>query len=310
MTLVKTWFLRLHRWLALIFAVPLLVVITTGLVLSFEPWVTTGAVAPGSLSLQKVQALIAQHDPGAKARAIVYRSYDHALTINAGRGGGTLIDVDTGQVREPSALALLLSSARGLHERLMIDAEWLVVTSSAIMLALALLGILMGWPRLSNSLAGWHKGIAFGLLPLIVLSPLTGLLMSAGITFTTPSAAKGAPLSLAQALESVSREHDLSALIWLRPRGGQMLARFAENGEYRVYTVTADGATPVARNWPRLWHEGNFAGAWSSLLNAIVSAAILTLLVTGVWIWVRRQVRRRARRSGEGATQPAFVTKS
>src|SRR5262249_35563041 len=42
-------------------------------------------------------------------------------------------------------------------------------------LALGKLGIPMGWPRLRNTLAGWHKGTAWFLLPLVILSPLTGL---------------------------------------------------------------------------------------------------------------------------------------
>ncbi len=34
---MKAWLLKLHRWLALVFALPLIVVIATGLVLSFGP---------------------------------------------------------------------------------------------------------------------------------------------------------------------------------------------------------------------------------------------------------------------------------
>jgi uncharacterized iron-regulated membrane protein len=43
------------------------------------------------------------------------------------------------------------------------------------------------------------------------------------------------------------------------------------------------------RNWPRLWHEGNFAGAWSALLNVAASVAMTVLLVTGFWLWLRRR---------------------
>jgi PepSY-associated transmembrane protein len=170
----------------------------------------------------------------------------------------------------------------------------------------AMLGMLMGWPRFGNTLAGWHKAIAWGLLPLIVLSPLTGLLMASGITFATPPptapAPQGAPLRLAEAVRIVGQEHDLSSLVWMRPQGGRMLARLVEDGEYRVYAVTRDGVTPLQRNWPRLWHEGNFAGALSAVMNIITSVAMTGLLVTGLWIWLRRQVRRRHVR---GYRQPA-----
>lgn len=303
---MSPWFLKFHRWLALTFGLPLIVVIVTGLVLSFEPWLVAGAAEPGSLSAQKVQAILSQHDPSGQVRALVHRSYDHTLTLGSGRGGGTVIDTVTGQkLPGPSPLAQLLGSARGLHETLLVDARWLVTASTAAMLIMAVLGLLMGWPRFANTLAGWHKGMAWGLLPLIVLSPLTGLLMATGVTFTTPPArsAQAVPLKLADAVPILGRDHDLSTLIWLRPQGGRLLARLAEGGEYRLYAVTPEGATPLQRNWPRLWHEGNFAGAWSAGMNVILSLAMSGLIVTGFWIWLRRQFRKRARRLSRASSQ-------
>jgi uncharacterized iron-regulated membrane protein len=78
-------------------------------------------------------------------------------------------------------------------------------------------------------------------------------------------------------------------------------SRLVEGGEYRVYAVTPEGTTPLQRNWPRLWHEGNFAGAWSAAMNVIISIAVTGLLVTGIWIWVRRRLRRRTRRQSLSA---------
>ncbi|MFX8715870.1 hypothetical protein ABTM38_19570, partial [Acinetobacter baumannii] len=72
--------------------------------------------------------------------------------------------------------------ARVTHERLLGQA-WLVTSSTVAMVALMVLGILMGWPRLRNTLSGWHKGTAWFALPLILLSPLTGLCMAFGLTF-------------------------------------------------------------------------------------------------------------------------------
>ncbi|HEY8333637.1 MAG TPA: PepSY-associated TM helix domain-containing protein [Tardiphaga sp.] len=309
---MKVWLLRCHRWLALAFSLPLIVVIGTGLILSFEPWLVTRAIEPGSLNAQKVQALLDQHDPSGQARAIVYRNYDHALTLGAGRGGGTMVDTVTGQaLAGPSTLASVLGTTRGLHEKLLVDAGWLVVASTAAMLVIVVLGVLMGWPRFSNTLGGWHKAMAWGLLPLIVLSPLTALLMAAGISFTTPPAAaavQGKPLTLSEAVKIVGQQHDLSALIWLRPQGGRLLARLVEDGEYRLYAVTREGAMPMQRNWPRLWHEGNFAGAWSAAMNLIISIAMSGLLVTGLWIWLRRRMKRRSRSRlpmAAGLTTPA-----
>ena len=298
---MKIWALKIHRGVALTFALPLVFVLCTGLILSFEPWLVVRAIAPGGLTVSKIEALLSQHDPDGKAKAIVYRSYDGTLTINGLRGSGIVVDVASGQeLAGPSALADLLVTARRMHERLLINADWLVIASSVAMLVLAILGILMGLPRFANTLSGWHKAMAWCVLPLIVLSPLTGLLIASGITFmSAPPAStstRGAPLRLAQAVRIIGERHDLSTLVWIRPQSGRLLTRLVEGGEYRVYAVTPDGMTAVPRNWPRLWHEGNFAGTWSALLNIIASVAMIGLLVTGPLIWLRRRLRLQARR--------------
>lgn len=297
---MNAWLLKLHRWIALLFALPLVVVLGTGLVLSFEPWLVTRAIAPGTLTTARVEALLKQHDASGQARGIVHRSYDRTLTIGGGRGGGTVVDVPSGQVLPgPSGTANLLVTARRMHETLLLDATWLVIGSTVAMLVLATLGILMGLPRFSHTLSGWHKTMAWGLLPLIVLSPLTGLFIAMGITLIAPSAgspsAKEAPLRLAEAVRIVGQKHDLSALVWLRPQGGGLRVRLVEGGEYRTYAVTRDGTTQTPRNWPRLWHEGNFAGGWSALMNIVTSFALIGLLVTGVTMWAQATLRRRAR---------------
>lgn len=298
--MLKTWLLMFHRWIALLFALPLLVVIGTGLVLSFEPWIVGRAITPGALTAERIQTLVSLHDPSGEARAIAYRSYDRTLTI--GGRSGKIVDVATGDVkRAPSNLSNALVTARRMHETLLFDLGWLVIASSTAMLVLALLGILMGWPRLSNTLGGWHKAMAWGLLPLIVLSPLTGILLAAGVTLSSGSApgqVQGPPLTLAEAVSVAGARHDLSGLIWLRPARGRLLMRIVEDGAYKVYGVTRDGTVATSSNWPRLWHEGNFAGVWSALMNIVTSIAMLGLLVTGVTIWVRRKLRLRRRRLG------------
>jgi uncharacterized iron-regulated membrane protein len=296
---MKALLLKLHRWVAVVFALPLFFVIGTGLVLSFEPWLVVRSIEPNTLTPAVVEKLLSQHDPTGQARGLVFRSYDKTLTIGGGRGG-KVVDVATGEVLPgPSALANMLVTMRRAHETLLYDLGWLVIASTAAMLALVCFGVLMGWPRFSNSLAGWHKAMAWGLLPLIVLSPLTGLFLAYGISFTTPPAGsqpRAAPIPLPEAVRIVGKEQDLSALVWMRPLGGRLAVRLVKDGEYRVYAVTRDGLAPMQRNWPRLWHEGNFAGVWSALMNVVISFAMMGLLVTGMWIWLRRQFRRRVRR--------------
>src|SRR5262249_59256786 len=139
-----------------------------------------------------------------------------------GRGAkGIVVDATTGEVRPgPSAWAGTLLTMRRMHETLLYDLGWLVVASAVAMLVLTVLGVLMGWPSFANTPSGWHKAMAWGLLPLIVLSPLSGLLMAAGITFTsTPdaAAARAAPMPLVEAVRIIGRDHDLSSLVSMRP---------------------------------------------------------------------------------------------
>ena len=313
---MKMWLLKLHRWIAVALALPLAVVIATGLILSFEPWLVTRAIVPGSLTPERIEALLARHDGQGAARAVAFRPYDGTLTIGAGRGGGTVVDVASGEaVQGPSRMAGFLLTTRRLHETLLLDASWLVVASTIGMLVLAGLGVGMGLPRWSNSLSGWHKAVAWGLLPLLVLSPLTGLFIAWGITFTSPPPGApggqgggqrgGAGMPLLEAVRIVGKSHDLSGLVWIRPQGGGMAARIVEGGEYRGYRVTREGTVATQRNWPRLWHEGNFAGVWSALLNVITSLALILIFVTGLAMWAQRQLRRAGRQATVPATSQA-----
>jgi uncharacterized iron-regulated membrane protein len=111
---------------------------------------------------------------------------------------------------------------------------------------------------------------------------------------------------MVEAVRRVGASHDLSGLVWIRGRGGRLLARVVDRGEYRVFTVTPEGLFPTSRNWVRLLHEGNFAGHWSALMNVMTSLALAALMATGLVIWARRRFRKRRPRTGR--TSPQAVT--
>lgn len=309
----KAMLLRLHRWVTFAFMVPIAAVIATGLVLSVEPIAHYAAVEPGTLNADHINELLERHDPGGQARALTFRPYDGMLLI-AGVRPRPPLAVALGTGKEVSGGATwsdVFLTSRRLHETLLLDLGWLVVASTCAMLALTVLGVLMGLPRLRNSLAGWHKGVAWGLLPFLVASPLTGLFVAYGVTFASvPAAGPSVTPSLREAVRVVQDAgHDLSGLVWLRTQGGRMLARLSEGGEWRLYVVTQDGAVPQPRNWPRLLHEGNFAGIWSGLLNVVISLALIGLLVTGLTLWARRTVLLRQRRRPVEKQAPLFSRK-
>jgi len=289
--------LRLHRWITLVFALPLFAIITTGLILSIEPLVQTSGIGGPAIEAGRVVELVKRYDPDGKARG---------LSINAGSRRMTLqgistpaIDLATGEAASAgSTLSNLFLWARFTHERLMGQA-WLVTASTLAMVIILLLGIVMGMPRLRNSLSGWHKGTAWFTLPLILLSPLTGLCMALGLTFQTAPApaAGGGPLALPDAVRIVAASHELSHVISIGTRGGRMMARLYDGGELRAYAVTSSEITPLPRNWPRLIHEGNWSALIASPLNVVTSIALLTLLSTGLLIWARRTLRKRRPRA-------------
>lgn len=306
----KILLLKLHRWVTMVFALPLLALVLTGLVLSFEPVVQAGSIAPGSLEAERLAELIARHDPSGKARGLSINAAASQLVL---RGAAVApIDLTTGELATSgSSLTEFFLWCRQNHERL-VGQSWLVVASTIAMLVIMVLGILMGLPRIRNTVAGWHKATAWFLLPLLLLSPLTGLCLAFGLTFQSAQGAAARPLPLVDAVRLVARSHDLAATASIAVRGGRTMARIFEAGELRSYAVTADGVTPLPRNWPRLLHEGNWLAFVSGPLNVVVSVALLGLLGTGLFMWSSRKLRRRPQRPtqferGAGSGKPALT---
>lgn len=298
--------LRLHRWITLVFALPLFVIIATGLVLSFEPLVQTRGIGGPAIDPGRVIELVKRYDPEGKARGLSLNAGSRSMTLQG--SNVPAIDLATGEVASASStLSNVFLWARFTHERLMGQA-WLVTASTLTMVIVLLLGIAMGLPRLRNTLSGWHKGTAWFTLPLILLSPLTGLCMAFGLTFQNGAAPGGGgrPIALPEAVRMVADQHDLTHVISIGTRGGRAMARIYEDGELRAYTINASGVAALPRNWPRLIHEGNWSALIASPLNVVTSVALLTLLSTGLLIWARRKLRKpRSRAGGQAAVAGA-----
>jgi len=293
---MKPLLLKVHRWITLIFALPLLAVIVSGLILSVEPIIQDAGIKPQSLDAARLVGLIGRYDPDGKARGLAINATTQTMMLQG--INAPPIDLVSGDVAtSPSTLADVFQWARRTHEHLL-GMSWLVTSSTIAMLVIIALGIAMGLPRLRNSLSGWHKGAAWFTLPLLVLSPLTGLLMASGLTFTggAPSVNPAARVTLTDAINLIAKSHDLAQLLSVGNRGGRIMARLYEDGELRAYTFTADGMVALPRNWPRLLHEGNWSALIAGPLNVVTSVVLLGLLSTGLLLWGRRQLRRPQRR--------------
>jgi uncharacterized iron-regulated membrane protein len=299
---MKAWSLRLHRWIALGFALPLLVVLVTGLFLSFQPLLQSANVQRGAVTLEKLEGWMNQHDPQNTARSLRIDWFQNVISI----GNDVDLDIKTGAVvEEDHWLSEIMGASRGIHERLIFDLDWLVIASTVAMIIVMLLGTLLGLPRLANTLSGWHKAMAWFLLPLLLLSPVTALFMAAGISFSSPSSERSPPLPLREAIRVVAASHDLSTIEWLRQRGPRQLVRICDGSSQTTFTVTRDGLKPAGTNWPRTFHEGTFWGVWGGVMNVILSFAFLGLLGTGFVIWLRRKVRPRRRVRGPAMPTPS-----
>lgn len=296
--MLKAWIYRLHRWTALVFALPLIVVFVTGFILALEPLWMAGSAAPRSVDPQRLEAILAKHDPDGKLeRLFLYPQLD---LVVLGNRGGLEVDLNSGEPSDaPSTLLWVFRESRRIHETLLIDDGHTFVTiSTSAMLGLIVLGLLLGPRQLRNTASGWHTSAAWIALPLIAMSPVTGLMMLYKVTFMSPEAkndASAQALSLADALKVVQRERDVSELLQLRQRKGFAEARLFDNGEQRNYAVTAEGLKAQERNWPKLLHEGNWLGIWSAIANASTALVLMTLWGTGLYVWVRRKRRKRQR---------------
>lgn len=306
--MLKPLYLKIHGWLAVIFAVPLAVLCFTGLILALEPIVQYTSIEPGTLTADEISNYLKKYDPEGKGRSLIHRPYENTLTIGGvGPDGEIEIDLVT---REPAvedggwSWSEVFRYNRRLHEHFTVAGLDLTIASTVAMVVIILIGVLMGLPKIRNNVAGWHKAAAWYLLPFLVISPLTGLFLPMGVTmnpFSGEQPAKVAALPLAEAVKIVSQSHDLSNVIWLRQRGGRQVVRLWDGQEARAFAVTPDGLKATPRNFSRIIHEGNFLGVWSGVMKLITAAALILLTLTGVWLFGTKQLRKYQNRKAREA---------
>ena len=304
--MLKATCLTLHRWTAIVFSLPLFVIMLTGLVLSFEP-LALQAKLDQPLSKAVMLEHLAKHDPGNKATGLMIRAYEQSLTLaGVGEDGETEIDLTTGEIvsdEAGTALSDVFRFCRGVHQSLISDMGWLVSASTIAMLGMIVLGLLMGFPNLRNTVGGWHSYAAWMTMPMVVISPLTGLMIAYGFANSAPSTSeRRAIVPIVRAVEMLAEKHDLANLTSLRSRGGRMVARVFVEGALTNIVITASGLEEPPRNWSRSMHEGNWSGWLAPGLNIVMSVIFLGLLLTGLFIWLRRTYRRSRQRIEQAMT--------
>lgn len=302
--------LKLHRWLALFLAPVFLLVIVSGGILAFKPIVQSHTVVPVNVSAL-VQTLDVV-DPQGKAGMLSVAADGKSFELRSrGAGPSGTFDIATGQTLEPAGFNIF-DFALSLHKNLLVGAGVLVEIATYAMVALLLMGLLLGWPKLRNTVSGWHIGLGWLGLPLVMITPITGLLMALHLGMPSMPKFESADktLPIARTLEIASESADLSQLSQARSfrRGAVMLSvKTTEGAAMHIVSGTGKLTTSTeGPGWVRMLHEGTWAGAWSGLVNLLSALGLLGLLFTGVWSWWRR--RRQARVRSVPSGDPADST--
>lgn len=297
--MLKAWFLKFHGWLAVLFSIPLAVLCVTGLILGIEPILQYSSIEPGTVTVEEVTGYLKKYDPEGKATSIMHRPYENSIVIGgAGPEGSVEIDLVTRQesvADDGWYWSDIFSYNRRLHEHVTVANVDLTIAATVAMCIIIMLGILLGLPRIRNTVAGWHKAVSWFLLPLVIISPLTGLFLAMGVSLNFapgPTPERSKPLPIAEAVAVVAKQTDLSRMIWLRQRGGRQMVRLWEGQEARVFAVTGEGLKPLPRSISRMVHEGNFLGVWSGLMKVITGLAFVMLIGTGLYQFVTKQLRK------------------
>jgi len=300
---MKPTLIKAHRWIGLILAPLFLLIALSGAVLAFKPIVEPAQPAgdrgaTATVDVSRVTALLERLDPEGKTI--------QSVNLDAGAGQMTLRARDqalqgryalaTGEPVERASQSHpfdLFETAEKLHKELLIGFDFPVQLASYLMLAIVIAGPFLAWPRIRNNLMGWHRAAGWLLLPLIVMLPLTGVLMSlhVGAPELPRMSRPGLSLPLAEALRSAAREHDLSHLSMARRfHGGSVLIGLAGPDGEQLLAVTDQTVQTLEAggNLVKQLHEGTWGGPLSGSLNLLGASALSLLTLTGFVSWLRR----------------------
>jgi sulfite reductase (NADPH) flavoprotein alpha-component len=293
---LRPFIIRAHRWIGVALAPVFLLIILSGAVLSFRPIVAglaPQAQATASVDAGALVALLGRLEAIGPVGAITIADGGQSVKVASNVNGvAGAWDIQSSALEEASSPSIdVFGIAERLHRSLLVGLGFVVQAATWAMLAAVVTGPFLGALRWRRSLMGWHKIIGWCLFPIVVILPLTAVLMTLGVGRSgAPFPVAARPVTISQALAVAAPQVDLTHLTAARLfRGGTVFlnvggpngARFVVN-ESRAVKL-AGGPGLVQRI-----HEGAWAGAWSGLLNFVISIVLLGLTMTGFWSWARR----------------------
>lgn len=304
---MKSFLLKLHRYIGLALAPFMVIILVTGMILAFKP-----ILAP-SISQQPVA------ENAAQLVQAVERLNNNNIRINSLEldQDGERFWITGGGVRSQSAYALsdgsfigtggmsndFFQTVKSLHKSFLLDAETLVEWLSYLMAAVIVIGffILMK-PRFRKTLMSWHNALGVWLLPLWLVLPVTGVLMTNMIGGPDVEQFSQNSATIPVMVEHLQETGQLEQLVSITSlKGGRyMMVNLMSDAGLETVQIDADTlvASPVELNTyiPKVLHEGTWAGAFSGWLNFLVAGALLFFTCSGVYSWVVRSQRERNER--------------
>ena len=308
---IKGKILTLHRLVGLVAAPVLLLLAISGGALAFRPILGAGAAPGAPVDVAALRAALDAVDPGGAAtRVRVMPDGQRAFVETSTRTATSSVTVELAtraRVADAPEGADPFEPFRKLHRELLVGAGVVVTAVTFALLALAVLGPLIAWPRRRNTLAGWHTGVGWFLLPLVAIAPVTGAMMTLhlGEPARPKGNGRGPGISITLALDAAAKEGlDLRALI-LATRSGRGVALATGGPGAARYLVSPEGTVgPVPPEpWTKQLHEGTWGAPVSGLVSLTAALATLILLSTGTLAWARRKLRRSAGKAEKAAAK-------
>jgi Sulfite reductase, alpha subunit (flavoprotein) len=307
----KSLALSVHRWLGLILTPLFLLIIITGGLLALKPVVDDPMIKGQSAGIEAsvLTSALGKADPSAMAGQISLSNDGTVMSLTSSGEAGPrgAFSTQTGEAVAAAPAAAdsygpIYNTAKSLHKNLLIGAGVVVLIASFIMLAIIVVGPVLSWLNFRNSIMGWHLAAGWITLPLLILSPLTGILLYFHIDTGAPLNISPSfpPVTLTRGVEVTGQIPEVETILSARrfKSGSVMIEARTETGNM---TYVVDGTqTATAISGPGLFksiHEGTWGGAWSGLLNLATSIILAGLTITGFWSWLRR-FRQSRKRSG------------
>ena len=303
---IKSTIFKLHRWIGIGLAPLFLIIALSGAVLALKPMQTPNTMLPvTSVSGQQLIELLDVIDPsGERVEATGIDPASGLINIRSSdpQIAGPYDPISSKRIDSPeqSPSFDLFEFAEHLHKDLLVGADLLIQVASYLMLILVAAAPFLAWPILRNNLMGWHRGLGWVLLPIVLMLPLTGILMSLhiGMPELPRMSQPDVRLSLQQALTLVDQSRGLDGLDGLdsvrRFRGGSVLVKMRDAHNESLLVVTDQSVTTIDPDsgLVKTLHEGTWAGPWSGAINLLGAVALSLLTLTGLFSWLRRRRKR------------------